>query len=379
MHICFVTHEYPKTGFPHGGLGTFVQTFGKSLVAEGHQVSVVGINYTLEESFEKDEGVLVYRLQPSTIKGLGWFFNSRKLSRKISEIHKENPIDIVETPELGLAFLKKISKIKYIIRLHGGHHFFAEAENRSIDKWKGYQEKRSFGKADAFVAVSDYVKAHTAKYLSYNQKPIAVINYPVSVSKFFPADVSKQTPRSIVFAGTVCEKKGIRQLVQALPIVLEKFPETRLEIYGRDWQFPDKSSYIEFLKKQTPIEILEKITFHGAISHDQLPNAYEKAEVCVFPSHMETQGLVAPEAMLMQKAVVFSNLGPGPETIEHLKTGLLCDPHNPSDIAQKIIWTFENKDKSAAIGELARNAAMEKFDPVKILLKNMDFYQKLLA
>ena len=68
-------------------------------------------------------------------------------------------------------FLKqKIKNIKYVIRLHGGHHFFAEAENRGINKWKGFQEKRSFKKADAFIAVSNYVKNHTATYLSYYNK-----------------------------------------------------------------------------------------------------------------------------------------------------------------------------------------------------------------
>ena len=71
----------------------------------------------------------------------------------IKEIHSTEPIDVIETSELGLAFLEKIKSVKYIIRLHGGHHFFSEAENRGINWWKGWQEKRSFKKADAFIAV----------------------------------------------------------------------------------------------------------------------------------------------------------------------------------------------------------------------------------
>jgi hypothetical protein len=55
---------------------------------------------------------------------------------KIKDIHEKNPIDIIETSELGLAFINKIEGVKYIIRLHGGHHFFAEAESRGINKWK---------------------------------------------------------------------------------------------------------------------------------------------------------------------------------------------------------------------------------------------------
>ena len=32
MHICFLTNEYPKAGFPHGGLGSFVKTMAEALV-----------------------------------------------------------------------------------------------------------------------------------------------------------------------------------------------------------------------------------------------------------------------------------------------------------------------------------------------------------
>jgi len=377
MHICFITNEYPKTGFPHGGVGTFVQTLGRKLVEEGHHVSVIGINYDSSYQEENDNGVRIYRLERASFKGINWIFHASKINLKVKEIHAHNPLNIIETAELGLAFLKKIPAIKYVIRLHGGHHFFAEAENRGINKWKGFLEKRSFSKADGFIAVSKYVKSHTEKYLSYNNKPIETINYPISFSKFYVSDKSNQAPFSIVFAGTVCEKKGVRQLIQALPLILEKFPETQLHIYGRDWFFTDKTSYIEFLKRQTPKDLLEKITYHGAISHDLLSEAYEKGAVCVFPSHMETQGLVAPEAMAMEKVVVFTKLGPGPETIEHLKTGLLCNPLDPKDIASKIIWVFDNSDKSCEIGFEARKFVLNKFDIEKVYKSNNEFYNKL--
>jgi Glycosyltransferase Family 4 len=166
MHICFITHEYPKKSFHHGGVGSFLKTITPELVQCGIKVSVVGINYTADNEEIQEEGIKIYRLKPSKIKGFAWYFNSRAINKKVAQIHQHFPINIVETPELGLSFIQKIKGIKYIIRLHGGHHFFAEAENRKINKWKGFQEKRSFAKADAFIAVSQYVKNHTEKYLS---------------------------------------------------------------------------------------------------------------------------------------------------------------------------------------------------------------------
>ena len=190
MHICFLTNEYPKSGFPHGGLGSFVKTMVEALVKNGIQVTVVGLNYISANETESVNGVSIIRIRKSKVKGLAWYFNSKNIAKTIATIHKENPIDIVEGAELSFAFLPKIKEIKYVIRLHGGHHFFAEGESRGIHWWKGFQEKRSFKKADAFIAVSNYVKSHTAKYLSYHNAPISIIYYPINDLHFQPQEIA---------------------------------------------------------------------------------------------------------------------------------------------------------------------------------------------
>ena len=379
MHICFLTNEYPKAGFPHGGLGSFVKTIAEALVANGVQVTVVGLNYVFSDETENINGVNVIRIRKSKIKGLAWYFNSKNIAKTIATLHKENPIDIVEGAELSLAFLPKIKEIKYVIRLHGGHHFFAEGENRGINWWKGFQEKRSFKKADAFIAVSNYVKNHTATYLSYHNKPIEVIFNPINIQLFQSQEVAIET-NNITFAGTICEKKGVRQLIQAFPLVKEKFPDAILNLYGRDWFFPDGSSYIKMLKE---IELpklgafAKDVIFHGAVSFAEIPNAYAKAAVCVFPSHMETLGLVAPEAMVMEKPVIFTKLGPGPEVVVEDETGWLCNPHNPEDIANKIIQVLSNPHKAFEIAKKGRLSVLQQFEIKTIVLKNIEFYDKI--
>lgn len=378
MHICFITSEFPRQGFPHGGVGTFVSTLGKALVEQGVQVSVIGLNYINKEETENIEGINVYRVVAKKQKGLQWYFNSKAIANKIKEVHQQNRIDIVETAELGLAFLPKIKEIKYVIRLHGGHHFFAEGENRGINWWKGYQEKRSFKKADAFIGVSNYVKEHTAKYLKYYGKPVEIIANPISFEKFQPIDGLEKNVKSIVFAGTVCEKKGVRQLIEAFQWVRNEFKESKLYIYGRDWLFSDGTSYIAYLKKTFSDVELQNVYFKGAVSHDDLPRIYQQAEVCVFPSHIETQGLVAPEAMAMESMVVFSETGPGPETIIDGVSGLLCNPHDSKNIAEKIKWVFNHPDKALEIGKQARAYALKKYNLSIIVTQNINFYQSIL-
>jgi glycosyltransferase involved in cell wall biosynthesis len=380
MHICFLTSEYPKEGFPHGGLGSFTKTMAEALTQKGIQVSVVGLNYNAINETQQLNGVTIIRVKKSKVKGLAWFFNSIAIATTIANLHKKKPINSIEGAELSFAFLPKIKDIKYVIRLHGGHHFFAEAENREINKWKGFQEKRSFKKADAFIAISNYVKTHTANYLSYHNKPIEVIFNPIS-SLLFQPQKSEIEKNNITFAGTICEKKGVRQLIQAFPFIKEKFPNAILNIYGRDWFFPDGSSYVKMLQEtELPqLGVVSKdVIFHGALSHEKIPNAYAKAAVCVFPSHMETLGLVAPEAMAMEKAVVFTKLGPGPEVITHNETGLLCNPHEPTDIANKVIQILENEDLAHQLGKKARIKVLEQFEITNLVLKNISFYNKII-
>ncbi|MFD0864115.1 glycosyltransferase family 4 protein [Sungkyunkwania multivorans] len=381
MHICFITHEYPKKGHPHGGVGTFVQTMARALVQRGHTVSVVGQHYISRDEDENDQGVAIYRLKKHAVKGLSWWFNAKDINTKLKALHAVDPITIVEASELGLAFIKKLKGVKYVIRLHGGHHFFAEAENRGINLWKGFQEKRSFKKADGFVAVSNYVKTHTEKYLDFYDKPLAYSPSPIDLERFYPRPDIKIKRHHIAFVGTVCEKKGIRQLILAMPKVLKEVPDAILHIYGRDWYFADGTSYIDHLKTDV-LPNLEKgpehIIFHGPIPYDEIPSKYAEAEVCVFPSHMETQGLVAPEAMAMGKPVVFSELGPGPEIIEHQTNGLLCDPHSPDSIAECICELLINKEEAESLAKKAAKSAKELYSIEAAADRNTNFYRSLI-
>ena len=376
MHICFLSNEYPLWS-SGGGVGSFLQTFSRILIST-HKITIIGIGETEEIQILNDKGITLIRLPKPKSRYFKFFENSKKINEKIREIHAEAPIDIVESAELGLAFIKKIKGVKYIIRLHGGHHFFSESENRDIHWRKGWMEKRSFSKADAFIAVSDYVKTHTSKYLSYGNKPIVTIKNLINTAVFQPLTGIISEPFNITFVGTVCEKKGVRQLIKAILLLKNDFPELKLNIYGRDWKYPNGDSYIEGLRNEFKTQIEDLVVFHGSVPITELPHVYAKAQICVFPSHMETQGLVAPEAMSMERPVIFTKLGPGPETVEHGKTGLLCDPHKPEDIAEKIRWIFLNKNDSIIIGKKAREFVLQNFDSEAIINKNVNFYHSLL-
>lgn len=376
MHICFITDEYPIPGKPHGGIGTFVYALAHGLAANGVQVTVAGHGDADREY--KDGAVTVHHVRPSKWPLAKFIDFYGRLNKRLLQIHRQKAIDVIEGAELTFAWLPKIQGIKYVIRLHGGHNFFTKLLQIPTSRWRSFQEKRAFAKADHFVAVTQFVLDGTRKYLPIPEGKATKIFYPVDCNKFYPADAAKMIPYKIVFAGTVTEKKGVRQLVMAMPAILEKFPNTTLDIYGRDWVMPDGTSFIASLQPYLTDDIKKAIAFKGTVLHEALPAIYETAHLCAFPSHMETQGIVVLETMSMAKAVLFSTKGPGPETIDHLKDGLIADPYSPEDIAEKIIHLFSHPGLELELGQNARKKMLEKYSLPVVTKLNMDFYKGLM-
>lgn len=377
MHICFIANEFPLPNKSYGGIGTFLLTYSNLLVQEGYLVSIVGV-IEGESIISKINGVNVFYKPKSTSKKISWLKNSLTISKTIKEIHEKNKIDIIEAQEAGFAFVKIPQGIRKVIRMHGGHHFFHTFENKKLNLKKALLEKISFLKTDGIIATSDFVKKQTSKFLDFSKKKNITINNPIPIKQFYPSDRDKVIRGAIVFAGTICEKKGIRQLCLALPEIRKYYPEVHLYIYGRDWFFSDGTLYKDWMLNQLSNEVKENITFKEPVPYSKLPSVYEFGEICVFPSHMEVQGLVAPEAMCMEKVVVFTKYGPGPETITDGLDGFLCDSLDVNNIATTIIKVLENRENNRIIEISAREKVLQKFSPYKILKRNIEYYNSIL-
>ena len=378
MHICFITGEFPLPGQPHGGIGSFVANLGESLVKQGFKVSVIGLRKVKEAESININGIDVFSIPHGKSRYFKWYENFKSLNQKILEIHKNNKIDVIETAELGLAFLKKIPSIKYIIRMHGGHNYFAKFENRPVKKWMDIQERRSFARADYIVAVSDFVGYKTKELISY-KKDYQVIYNPINSKKFYNATNENIEEFSILFAGSIIEKKGIRQLVQSMEYLVDKFPKVKLYVAGRFANIPGTSkSYEPILKAEISDKIKNHIEFLGVVPNTEMPKLISRMHICCYPSHMEAMPIAWLEVLAMGKIFIGSSTGPGPEAVLDNKTGLLCNPHDPKDIADKITWVFQNTSTAKQFGDNARQYVIENFDNEVIISKNIDFYTSII-
>ncbi len=378
MHICFITDQYPKPGEAIGGIGIFVQTLGQALVKNGIQVTVVGAGYKTS-AVELDKGVTVIRIARSKWPALKFVQQVWKINNQIRRVHTKSPLDIIECSEVGLALIKKRKGIRFLIRMHGGHHFFSHYQNQALVPKTVWQEKRSFQKADALLACSHFVNEQTAKYLHYNPANTTVIYNSVDIQAIQTGlHKVEVVPYSILFCGTLCEKKGVRQLVMAFPIIKAAIPKARLIVIGKPLVSEDGVSYITTLETYIPPEVKPYITFTGPVPHNEIYTRITAAHVCVYPSHMEALPMVWLESMALQKPVVASITGPGPEVITHQKDGLLCNPHRPDDIAAKIIELLQNDALAERCAQAAKETVYNKFNMDVTVQQNIQFYKHLI-
>lgn len=378
MHICFLCNEYPPGH--HGGVGSFTQTLARALAARGHKVTSIGLYPRQRAGEENDEGVRIIRLPHAELPGTGFLVNGARLHKALKQIHRQAPIDVIEGPELSLALIPENFPATKVIRMNGGHQFFAATLGEQPKRWRSWLERRSFAHADHLCAVSNYVAETTRQLLQLGDRAIEILPNPVDVSRFQPQPPELEQDGLILFAGTVCEKKGVRQLVQAMPQIVAGAPNAQLWIAGRDWFDPQTGeSFIEKLREIIQPELADRIVFKGMIEHAQLPEMMAQASVCVYPSHMEAMPLAWLEGLAMGKAVVASQTGPGPEAIEDGVSGLLCNPHEPASIAEKLIAVLKDETLRRRLGVQARQRAINLFSVEALVNRNETFYSACKA
>lgn len=371
MHICYLCSEYPPA--PHGGIGSFVQTLARELVKKGHRVTVLGM-YAQLSGAEDDAGVHVIRVTSLGPPVLRVIPNRFRFLRTLEDVHREAPIDILEGGELALAPLRSSSPGRKVLRMHGGPTFF-----HLPGRLDAIGERRSFRIADELCAVSHCVAVGTREILKLGNRHIEVIPNPVDVDLFSPGPEIEE-PGLIVFTGTIIERKGIRQLIQAMPRIVVQAPEAHLEVYGGEAIHSNAAvPFAKILSDSLPPYIARKIAWKGRVSRAALPGILRRASVCVYPSHIEAMPIAWLEAMAIGKAVVASRTGPGPEIVDDGFTGLLCDPYDPESIASKVVLAIRNPDLRESLGAAARRIAIQRYSLPALVERNIAYYQRLLS
>ena len=188
---------------------------------------------------------------------------------------------------------------------------------------------------------------------------------------FIDSSLPAATPGTgdyVLYLGRLSPEKGLWTLVRAF----EKLKSIKLKIVGTG---PLESSLRVYLRENN-INNVELLGFKQGAEKWQI---LRDSLFLVVPSQWyETFCMVALEAYVAGKPVVASNLGSLPYVVEDGRTGLLFNPGDPDDLAEKVNHFLLNTSDMSRMGTLGRELAQTKFSPDESYKMLMDIASKIL-
>jgi glycosyltransferase involved in cell wall biosynthesis len=380
VKIAFLTPEYPhsKTG-NSGGIGTSIKNLAIALLAEGVSVRVLVYGQT-KDAFFNDNGIYIQQIKNVKFRGLSWFLTRKKIEKIINELYSAKEIDLVEAPDwTGVTSFVKPSKCPIIIRLHGSDTYFCYLDNRPVKWINKFHEKKALQHADALLSVSQFTADKTNAVFDLNKK-FTIIPNLIDTNLFEIGSESSQKQNSILYFGSLIRKKGLLELPFIFNKVVEKNPEAKLIVIGKD--VPDiisgNQSTWQMMQKLFSDRALNNVNYLGSFPHAEIKQKINEAAICVFPSFAEAFPVSWLEAMVMEKPIAASNIGWAKEVIDDEINGFLVDPKNHDVFAEKIVMLLDDQTLSSKIGKSARKKVEVFFDAPILAKKNIEFYKEVI-
>jgi glycogen(starch) synthase len=382
MRLAYISFEYPPET-AYGGIATYVLQASKLMHTRGHEVEVFAAS-PFESNSKQQEGIVVHRVH-CTDRNL---FRSAVLP-VFSERHSSRPFGLIESPEYyadGLEIKQQFPDLPLVVKLHtpdsfiremSAHYERAKSKARflvgalrkgTLDEiyWRWRKKENDIdylitAAADQIQTPSVSLGDIVSKKWGFERSVIQNVPYPFVPNEQFlqiPADGSG---RNVVYIGRLEIRKGIVELVKALPRVFRANPDFIFKFVGKD-----SPSHLDGVTmKQFVID--ELAPFRSRIefvetTYDEIPKILADACICVFPSIWENFPNVCLEAMSAGKAIVGSANGGMKDMLENPNSGILVNPLRPAEISEGIISLLESKELRSEFGTMARKQVLSRYN-----------------
>jgi D-inositol-3-phosphate glycosyltransferase len=226
------------------------------------------------------------------------------------------------------------------------------------------------------LSIADRIVAATPAEVAqlqwlYQVKIDRVVTIPpgVDTSHFYPIPVDEAKEfigvppceHMLLFVGRIEPLKGIDTLIQAIAILRKMEVFVCLSVIGGE---PNPTIEMENTEMARLKEMCEKaglsdlVTFLGKRGQDTLPYYYSAAEVVVVPSHYESFGMVALEAMACGAPVVASQVGGLAYLVKDGETGFTVPVDDPIALAERLALVIKDQALRERLGRQAAQAAL---------------------
>jgi len=414
MKIAVLVYEYPPKIV--GGLGTYAAEITRKFVLLGHDVSVFTMNDDVGglPTRELWRGIEIHRpvhidvsdSLPDVVaedvkkwgRGIQLFskiliYNYLSAAKLINELvrKEEFKYDVVVAHDwlsvIAGAAVKKELGLPLVFHVHStekGRTFGNGSEVVSNIELRGGQM------ADLVVTVSHAMSDELIR-LGFPTEKIQVCYNGVDPQKYFREEVDevkvkevrqmyglKDDDLMVLFIGRLVWVKGVDKLILAVPKVLKEVPNIKLVVVG----LGEMRDYLEKLVGNLGLQDVVKFCFEFIPEEERIAH-YAACDVAVFPSLYEPFGIVAIEAMSMEKPVVVgaSGISGMREVVVPSgsdQCGLHVNSSDPADIAWGIVNAVKDHQKKVQLGQNGRRRVLKEFSWDIAAQRTAQIYLKLL-
>ena len=372
LSICMVSDDFLPAAT---GVGTHLKLLTPELVRRGHRVCVITSRRPGEPEVAQWEGVTVFRV--FTVKMYGFYqaLPSKTTVRRILDLVKP---DLVHHHYVGF-MMGRVCRIAQSRQLPqvSTYHFSSEVLTQPLPMrpFAGVVRRLLVAYNNRFNMIIA-PSLNLARQISQEgvHTPVRFITNPV---QFDGSDVVAPAARpaafTVLYAGRLGQEKNVAYLIKAFAALLKHLPQALLWVAGRG----PEGSALEGLCRQ--LGISDQVRFLGFLDHPTLASYYTACDVFVLPSLVETQGLVAMEAMRFARPVIVTRaIVSADELVEQGVNGYVVNPDSVDDLTQRLLTLAADPKLRAAMGQ-ASHARAEAYRPELVVEATERGYRDVLS
>ncbi|UCD83463.1 MAG: glycosyltransferase [Deltaproteobacteria bacterium] len=169
----------------------------------------------------------------------------------------------------------------------------------------------------------------------------------------------------LLFVGRMAREKNVSLLLEALKEILKRFVNLVLLMVGKGVQIR------KLQREAARLNIDKNVIWMGFQERNRLPLLYKLADLFLFPSVTDTQGIVLYEALAASIPIIAVRSLAAETIVDDRKNGLLSDD-DPQDFAEKVTFALENLDSFEI------NFSLEEFSSYTVGNKVSKLYERLM-
>jgi glycosyltransferase involved in cell wall biosynthesis len=187
------------------------------------------------------------------------------------------------------------------------------------------------------------------KFIRTLNSTAKIYDLPEAVNEVFFKQRVQESTHNILIVGSVLQRKGLEEALDAMSLIAAKCPSAKLLVVG-----DGPPRYLEVLKERVrSVGTGNYVEWLGSKTPEEIAALHGSSALLIHPSHIDNSPNSVAEAMASGLAVIASDVGGIPSMIEHGVTGVLVEPRNYHQLAEAVISLLQNKAERARLAKKA--------------------------